>query len=121
MPLVEIVRGDRTAPEIPAAVRDLLERCGKTPVMVKKDRRGQLGNRLQMALVREAAYMIPEGIADAEDIDAAIRATLRHAVSRLRAARAHGRGGVRDRLRGGGLRRAATCATSRTGRRSCGG
>jgi 3-hydroxybutyryl-CoA dehydrogenase len=75
MPLVEIVRGDRTAPEIPAAVRALLERCGKTPVVVKKDRRGQLGNRLQMALVREAAYMIAEGIADAEDIDAAIRAT----------------------------------------------
>lgn len=75
MPLVEIVRGERTAPEIAEAVRGLLERCGKTPVIVKKDRPGQLGNRLQMALVREAAYMIAEGIADAGDIDAAIRAT----------------------------------------------
>jgi 3-hydroxybutyryl-CoA dehydrogenase len=75
MPLVEIVRGECTAPEIPTAVRALLERCGKIPVIVKKDRPGQLGNRLQMALVREAAYMIREGIADAEDIDAAIRAT----------------------------------------------
>ena len=75
MPLVEIVCGDRTAPEIAAAVHVLIGRCGKTPVMVKKDRPGQLGNRLQMALVREAAYMIKEGIADAEAIDAAIRAT----------------------------------------------
>ena len=104
MPLVEIVRGDRTAPEIAAAVRGLLERCGKTPVIVKKDRRGQLGNRLQMALVREAAYMIAEGHCGGRGHRRRHPRHLRHAFSRLRAARAHGRGGVRDRLCGGGLR-----------------
>jgi 3-hydroxybutyryl-CoA dehydrogenase len=36
---------------------------------VKRDRPGQLGNRLQMALVREAAYIVEEGIADVEDVD----------------------------------------------------
>jgi 3-hydroxybutyryl-CoA dehydrogenase len=50
-------------------VRDLLAACGKTPVVVKKDRPGQLGNRLQMALVREAVHIVAEGIADAEDVD----------------------------------------------------
>jgi 3-hydroxybutyryl-CoA dehydrogenase len=73
MPLVEIVRGEQTAPEVALAVRDLLARCGKVPVMVKKDRPGQLGNRLQMALVREAAYIVAEGIADVEDVDLAAR------------------------------------------------
>jgi 3-hydroxybutyryl-CoA dehydrogenase len=37
--------------------------------MVKRDRPGQLGNRLQLALVREAAYIVKEGIADVEGVD----------------------------------------------------
>lgn len=74
MPLVEIVRGERTSPEVAGAVRDLLASCGKVPVMVKKDRPGQLGNRLQMALWREAVHIVQEGIADAEDVDKAAKA-----------------------------------------------
>jgi 3-hydroxybutyryl-CoA dehydrogenase len=69
MPLVEIVLGQKTAPQVALAVRDLLLVCGKVPVTVKKDRPGQLGNRLQMALVREAVYIVAEGIADVEDVD----------------------------------------------------
>jgi 3-hydroxybutyryl-CoA dehydrogenase len=69
MPLVEIVMGERTAPETAEAVRELLLACGKTPVIVRKDRPGQLGNRLQMALVREAAHIVAEGIATADDVD----------------------------------------------------
>ena len=69
MPLVEIVKGERTSEEVAQAVRELLAACGKTPVVVKKDRPGQLGNRLQMALVREAVNIVAEGIADAEDVD----------------------------------------------------
>jgi len=70
MPLVEIVKGEKTSAEIAEAVRQLLAACGKIAVVVKKDRPGQLGNRLQMALVREAANIVAEGIADAEDVDA---------------------------------------------------
>ena len=73
MPLVEIVKAERTSAEAVEAVRALLAACGKTPVVVKKDRPGQLGNRLQMALVREAAYIISEGIASAEDVDTVAR------------------------------------------------
>ena len=69
MPLVEIVLGQKTSPQVGQAIRELLAACGKVPVIVKKDRPGQLGNRLQMALVREAAFIVGEGIADAEDVD----------------------------------------------------
>ena len=69
MPLVEISRWDRTGDEAVESVRVLLAACGKIPVVVKKDRPGQLGNRLQMALVREAANIVAEGIADADDVD----------------------------------------------------
>jgi len=42
-------------------------------VLVKKDRPGQLGNRLQHAMVREALYIVAEGIADPEDVDLAAK------------------------------------------------
>jgi 3-hydroxybutyryl-CoA dehydrogenase len=73
IPLVEIVRGESTSDDTVSAVRNLLLSCGKTPVVVKKDCPGQLGNRLQMAIVREAIHIISEGIADAPDIDAVIK------------------------------------------------
>ncbi|MBI2687549.1 MAG: 3-hydroxyacyl-CoA dehydrogenase family protein [Acidobacteria bacterium] len=73
MPLVEIVMGAKTAPDAAARMRGLLERCGKVPVLVKKDTPGQLGNRLQMAMVREAAHIVSAGIADAEEVDLAVR------------------------------------------------
>jgi 3-hydroxybutyryl-CoA dehydrogenase len=71
MPLVEIVRSEKTASHVVLGLRALYERCGKVPVVVKKDRPGQLGNRLQMAMVREAVNIISEGIADVEDVDRA--------------------------------------------------
>ena len=73
MPLVEIVRGERTDPARAEELRVLLTKCGKAVVMVKKDRPGQLGNRLQMALWREAVYCAQEGIAEVEDIDTAAK------------------------------------------------
>jgi len=73
MPLVEIVQGEKTSPRIAQNVRDLLAACGKVPVIVRRDRPGQLGNRLQMALVREAAYIVEEGIADVEDVDLVVK------------------------------------------------
>src|SRR5262249_40499916 len=73
MPLVEIVKGEKTSAEAVSDVRELLQHCGKVPVVVKKDRPGQLGNRLQMAMVREAVNIVAEGIADVEDVDLAAR------------------------------------------------
>lgn len=73
MPLVEVVMGEKTSAELAGRVRDLLRACGKAPVVVKKDTPGQLGNRMHMALIREAAHIVSEGIADAEEVDMAAR------------------------------------------------
>ncbi len=73
MPLVEIVCGERSDRALAEALKALLAECGKKPVVVNKDTPGQLGNRLQMALVREAAHIIESGIADAEAIDEVVR------------------------------------------------
>jgi 3-hydroxybutyryl-CoA dehydrogenase len=74
MPLVEIVRGKKTADDVVTSLRELLTACGKVPVVVKKDTPGQLGNRLQQALVREAVNIVEQGIADVEDVDLAAKA-----------------------------------------------
>jgi 3-hydroxybutyryl-CoA dehydrogenase len=72
MPLVEIVKGDRTSDETIARLRQVLEGAGKRVVVVRKDVPGQLGNRLQHALFREAFHIVQAGIASIEDVDAAL-------------------------------------------------
>jgi 3-hydroxybutyryl-CoA dehydrogenase len=73
MPLVEVVMGAQTDQGKAEWMRDLLRRCGKQPVLVKRDTPGQLGNRMHMALIREAAHIVSEGIADAAEVDLAAR------------------------------------------------
>jgi 3-hydroxybutyryl-CoA dehydrogenase len=73
MPLVEIVKGVKTSDQAADALRALLLACGKTPVIVRQDRPGQLGARLQTALVREAVHIVAEGIASADDVDTVAR------------------------------------------------
>ncbi|MEZ5355504.1 MAG: 3-hydroxyacyl-CoA dehydrogenase family protein [Bryobacteraceae bacterium] len=70
MPLVEIVLGEKTDRTMAEDLRQALTDCGKVAVMVNKDTPGQLGNRLQMALVREAIHIVEAGIADVEAVDA---------------------------------------------------
>jgi 3-hydroxyacyl-CoA dehydrogenase len=74
VPLVEVVRGDRTADATVERVYDLLETVGKEPVEVKKDIPGFIGNRIQMAMDFEAWSLLQMGVASAEDIDRAVRA-----------------------------------------------
>ncbi len=72
MPLVEVVMGERTSRPIADGVVELLRTCGKVPVLVRKDRPGQLGNRIQHAMIRECVNIVQEGIATAEDVDLAV-------------------------------------------------
>ena len=73
MPLVEIVKGDRTSEETLVRLQDVLTRAGKRVVVVRKDLPGQLGNRLLHALFREAFHIVQEGIASVEDVDTALK------------------------------------------------
>lgn len=49
-----------------------MKKCGKVPVVLKRDFTGFIANRLQAALLREACYLIKEGVADAESIDTVV-------------------------------------------------
>jgi 3-hydroxybutyryl-CoA dehydrogenase len=73
LPLVEVVRGEKTSDETIAAVFDLLTRVGKSPVIVQKEIPGFIGNRLQAALFREAISIVEKGIASPQDVDIVIK------------------------------------------------
>ena len=74
MPLVEVVVGKRTDMKIAEQVVALLNACNKVPVLVRKDVPGQLGNRIQHAMISECMHIVAEGIATAEDVDLAVKA-----------------------------------------------
>ncbi|MFG6150329.1 3-hydroxyacyl-CoA dehydrogenase family protein [Halobacillus sp. B23F22_1] len=76
MPLVEVVRGDHTSDKTIDRAFSLLDQMNKKPILVKKDVLGQVGNRLQYAIFREAQYLLENDIASMEDIDAAIQYSL---------------------------------------------
>jgi 3-hydroxyacyl-CoA dehydrogenase/enoyl-CoA hydratase/3-hydroxybutyryl-CoA epimerase len=60
MPLVEIIRGSATSDEAVATLVDLTRRLKKTPVVVN-DGPGFLVNRLLMAYMNEALFLLKEG------------------------------------------------------------
>ena len=73
IPLVEVVRSVHTDVGLAERVGEIMRACGKRPVQVKKDVIGFLGNRIQGALMREALWLIEQGVASPEDIDATVR------------------------------------------------
>ena len=74
MPLVEVVKGKETSDSTAELLLEMCRRMGKRPILVRYDVPGFIGNRLQYAVLREALHLLSEGIASAEDIDAAMTA-----------------------------------------------
>jgi 3-hydroxybutyryl-CoA dehydrogenase len=74
VPLVEVVQGPDTEPRTVRRAIDLLRTLGKTPVHVRRDVAGFVGNRLQHALWREAFDLVDKGVCDPETVDTVIKA-----------------------------------------------
>lgn len=75
IPVVEVVRGERTGEDVARRVSAWLAQAGKTPVDVYRDVPGFVGNRMQFALLREAAWLVEEGVCSAETADLVARMT----------------------------------------------
>lgn len=73
VPLVEIVGGERTAPEAVEWALRFFRALGKQPIRVEKEVTGFLTNRLQFALLREAVHCVAQGIASPQAIEDAMR------------------------------------------------
>lgn len=72
VPFVELVGSDETSAGTVQLVKEFLESCGRKVCVMKKSVPGFLANRLQHAMVREALYLVREGIATAADVDMAL-------------------------------------------------
>ena len=61
MPLIEVIRGEKTSDKTIATVVRLSKKLGKTPIVVK-DVTGFLVNRILLPCMNEAAYLLQEGV-----------------------------------------------------------
>jgi len=72
MALVEIIRGLQTSDATHDAVKALSERLGKSPITVK-NAPGFVVNRILVPMINEAFFVLAEGLATPEDIDAGMK------------------------------------------------
>jgi 3-hydroxyacyl-CoA dehydrogenase len=72
IPLVEVVGGKQTSPDVLAATLAFYEAIGKRPIHIRRELKGHLANRLQAALWREAFSLVAQGVATVVDVDLAI-------------------------------------------------
>jgi 3-hydroxybutyryl-CoA dehydrogenase len=77
MPLVEVIPGHTTRPEVVERAREFAVRLGKT-VVLSRDTPGFVTSRAMAVLVNEATWMLYEGVATKEDIDTSYKLGFHH-------------------------------------------
>ena len=82
MALVEVIRGLQTSDATHDAVRDLAVKLGKTPITVR-NAPGFVVNRILVPMINEAFYVLAEGLATPEDIDAGLKLGCNHPIGPL--------------------------------------
>jgi len=75
MALVEVIKGESTSQETIDTLAELAKKLGKTPVIVRKDIRGFIVNRVLAAVFLEAFWSFKRGEATKEGIDASVKYT----------------------------------------------
>jgi 3-hydroxybutyryl-CoA dehydrogenase len=76
IPLVEVVPGTATAPEVTQHTAELMSAIGMEPVVLAKAIPGFVGNRLQFAVLREALNIVRSGAATPDVVDRVMKASL---------------------------------------------
>ncbi len=73
MKLVEVIPGQKTAPEITELTQDYVKSVNKTPVVCRRDVPGFIVNRLFIPMVHEACYMMDRDGFSMTEIDSAVK------------------------------------------------
>lgn len=82
MKLVEVIRGISTSDETTNAVVELSKKIGKDPVQVE-EAPGFVVNRILVPMINEAAGILADGVATADDIDTAMKLGANHPMGPL--------------------------------------
>jgi 3-hydroxybutyryl-CoA dehydrogenase/5-formyl-3-hydroxy-2-methylpyridine 4-carboxylate dehydrogenase len=72
IPMIEVVAGEKTSPEIVQWMVDVIKSIGLLPVVVKKDVPGFVENRVLYALLRECVDLVDQGVIDVEGLDTCV-------------------------------------------------
>ncbi|GAB3658504.1 3-hydroxybutyryl-CoA dehydrogenase [Echinicola sediminis] len=85
MPLIEVIRGYKTADETCSQIMSLSRGLEKTPVEVN-DYPGFVANRILMPMINEAIYSLYEGVAGVQEIDTVMKLGMAHPMGPLQLA-----------------------------------
>ena len=75
VPLVEIVRGEKTTDATVAFLKDIMKKAGSVPVVMEKYVPGFCVNRIQAAIGNEVYHLLDNGYISPEDLDLAVKAS----------------------------------------------
>ncbi|MGH2893142.1 MAG: 3-hydroxyacyl-CoA dehydrogenase NAD-binding domain-containing protein [Solirubrobacteraceae bacterium] len=73
IPMNEVIPGERTSPDVTAAIQELTRRIGYHPVTLKKEVPGFVENRVLYAIMRECLALVDEGVIDVEGLDLCVK------------------------------------------------
>lgn len=76
IPLVEVVKGEKTTENTMSIMIELLKKCNKVPVRLEKFIPGYIINRIQILLNTEIFNLLDNGYCTAEQLDLAVKASL---------------------------------------------
>ena len=82
MKLVEVIKGIATSEATKDVIVDLSQKLGKTPVEVE-EAPGFVVNRILIPMINEAVGVLADGVAEAEDIDEAMKLGANHPIGPL--------------------------------------
>ena len=76
MPLVEVVPGNKTSDDTVTRAVGLYRELDRAPVVIRKELPGFVANRLQMAMTREAQYLVETGVVTVDEFDTILQNSL---------------------------------------------
>jgi 3-hydroxybutyryl-CoA dehydrogenase len=85
MTLVELIRGQATAPDAMQVASELCAKLGKTAVEAA-DYPGFIANRILLPMINEAVYAVMEGVGSPEAIDTVMKLGMNHPMGPLQLA-----------------------------------
>jgi 3-hydroxybutyryl-CoA dehydrogenase/5-formyl-3-hydroxy-2-methylpyridine 4-carboxylate dehydrogenase len=69
IPMIEVIPGERTSPEVTAATEELVRQVGYHPCTLRKEVPGFVENRVLYAIMRECLALVDDGVVDAQALD----------------------------------------------------
>lgn len=73
IPVIEVIAGPHTAPEVVEKTKKVVSDLGLLPVVVRKDVPGFVENRVLYAIMRECVSLVEKGVISPEELDTCVK------------------------------------------------